>query len=64
MVDIADHLVLSFMFVGVAVDEGRINGLELGILLDVDALIPQDHPALPLGRLQVNILRIMHDLSE
>ena len=60
--DIADIVVPAFRAVRVVVNKGRVDGFVLGVSFYVDTLVSEDHSALALGSLEVDILRIMDDL--
>ena len=62
LIDIANIVEPTFWSTWIIVDEGWINGLELGISLNTDALISQDYSALTLCSFKINIFRIMNYL--
>jgi hypothetical protein len=64
LLHIADGSILTLRPRGVIIDEGRIDGSEFSIGLYLNSLIPQHNPTLPFCSLQINILRVMNNLSK
>jgi len=60
--NIANGSILTLGPSRIVIDERRIYGSKLSISLNLNTLIPQHNPTLPLCSLQIDIFWIMNDL--
>jgi hypothetical protein len=62
LVDVADIVVPALGPTRVGIDQGGVYPPVLGIVLDADALLAEHSSALPFGRLEIHVLRVVDDL--
>ena len=64
LVNIANWVVFAFGTARVVIDKCRIDGSILSIRFNRHSLVLENDPTLPLCSLEVEVLRVVYDLSK
>lgn len=64
LINVANGIMPTFRPRRVVIDESRVDGSEFSVGLDLHTLAAEDHSALSLGCLEIDVFWVMDDLSE